>query len=63
MKAQRTFNMKPNYYSIKGSKLNPRRQENSKQVLGIKLLQFHASLHVHDHFLKHVGGSRGSEII
>lgn len=23
MKAQRTFNMKPNYYSIKGSKLNP----------------------------------------
>lgn len=31
MKAQRTFNMKPNYYSIKGSKLNPWRQENSKQ--------------------------------
>lgn len=31
MKAQRTLNMKPNYYSIKGSKLNPWRQENSKQ--------------------------------
>lgn len=37
MKAQRTFNMKPNYYGIKGSKLNPRRQENSKQGFRSKI--------------------------
>lgn len=37
MKAQRTFNMKPNYYGIKGSKLNPWRQENSKEGFQSKI--------------------------